>query len=260
MPLTLSNNHLFLTKTKDVFLLCNDFFQSHPLHYFNMIRCYEDGSFFTIGTHAHFVLDWFKELPLISPYNEHSIHQHHYSFLWDDVIPEEGVDIATKKHHIYNGMSILYRYKDHFDIVSFAMPEAHPLAASYYLSSLRLLQDFYQDFLKRGRNLIQTFEKTKIILPHRNRDVNASKLFLNNLKGRVDLQTPQGPSYITSRELISMKMLDEGLSYKYIAQVFDVSPRTIETYISRAKKRTDTHHLQDIIKMLRLSENVTSII
>jgi DNA-binding CsgD family transcriptional regulator len=253
MSILLPDLHPLIIKEKDVQGLCSDLFQSNPLHYFSLIRCYKDGSFFPLGTHAHFMMEWFRTLPLKFPYHDHYAYKQRYTFLWNEVIPEDILHIVTTKHHIYHGMAMIYRYKHYFDMISFAMPNDRPLAGSYYLSCLQTLEDFYHDFLKRGRDLLKIFEKAKVVLPPEKQDQNAGKLFLDNMKGRFSFQRKEGYSYFTSREILCLHMLEEGKSYKYISSIFDVSPRTIETYISRAKKRTDMYNVQDMMNILRLS-------
>lgn len=247
----LDQDHPLMTKQNDIQSLCADFFKSNPFHYFTLVRCYRDGSFFPLGTHAQFVLDWFDMLPMIATSQKCDLYTQRYTFLWDEVLPKEGLHIATCKHHLYHGITLLYRYKDYFDTVSFAMEKDMPSPGSYYVSSLKLLEDFYEDTLKRGREIIRIFEKEKIILPPEKQDKNAHTLFLGDIKGKIQL--PFDGAYLTSREMMCLHMLDKGKSYKYISNIFDVSPRTIETYISRAKKRTDISNLNDLLKMLRMA-------
>lgn len=107
----LKSDHPLIIKQDNVRNLCADFFNANPLHYFTLVRCFHDGSFFPMGTHAQFILDWFDIFPIISVYHERYEHSQKYTFLWDEVMPEEGMDMAISKHGIYNGITIIYRYK-----------------------------------------------------------------------------------------------------------------------------------------------------
>jgi DNA-binding CsgD family transcriptional regulator len=178
------------------------------------------------------------------------VHYQMYTYFWEEALPHSSLSLACERHSLYHGITLMYRYKGYYDMASFAMPEERSFANSYYLSSLLLLQQFYEAFLGKYKRLIKSLDSCKIHLPFEKQDENLTKLVLNNQKGRYEISGYNGNTYLTSIEIMCINLLNSGNSYKTIAGILDISVRTVETYLTRAKLRAGYINMTDLIKSL----------
>jgi hypothetical protein len=134
-----------------------------------------------------------------------------------------------------------------YDLVAFAMPEECHGAGSYYISSLKKLDDFYKEFLHKGHDLLCIAEKKKIILPKEKWSENAEDLFLHNLGGCYEIQGDFGPTHVTGRELMCLKMMINHYSDHAIAAIFEEKLGTVKNSIASFKERTGMNAFDIII-------------
>lgn len=78
--------------------------------------------------------------------------------------------------------------------------------------------------------------KSAIVLPQAYRDVNYQGMCLT--QGKISFRGKAGITYLTTQELACIRFILQGLSYKQTAQMLEISPRTVETYLIRVKRRT----------------------
>lgn len=243
-------DHVFdPTEQTDPFI--SEFLQNQGLGYFSCHRFYQDGSFISLSTQPKFVIDWFIDNPVITPIPKEATYQQTYTFLWHEAVPLNFLNLAREKYSLYQGICLIFRYLDYYDRVSFAMPEEKPMACSYYLSSLSLLRWCYREFLKKYNRPIRELEKRKITLPTEKQDKNLSSILLQNQKGKIEFESANGHTYVTQKELFCINLVRNGYSYKHIADIFEVSNRTIDTYLTRAKERTGYRNLDEILYHVR---------
>lgn len=232
------NNPVFTLKEK-VQELSNDFLKNFGFNYFQYLRCYADGSIGLLTNNTGLIeyVQQIDNLPVVySSYAKEYENTHSYWFLWDDSLPKFPVQLAREKFNFHNGITMVRRSQHYYDMIAVALPTEHPNAASFYLNKLKIIEQYINDFERNHRDLITMMNKNKIALPNVYRDTNYEMLCLAN--GRVNVYGKYGMTYITSQELACLRILFQDASYKEIAQCLGLSPRTVETYISRVRQRT----------------------
>ena len=227
--------------------------EQHNLNHIWFIRIYKDGSFNMLLNYTGFFLDWMEfEWPVYTSFQkEHELLQS-YLYLWDEGLPLPITTLARERHNLHHGITFLKRYQDYYDLIACAMPETRSNAASYYLTHLRDFERFSEDLLKKGSDLIKIGKQEKIQLPSHLLDKNRSNLCLSEKTLRHPVNGKFGAAYITSQELFCLQLLSQGKSYKDIASILSISPRTVETYLIRIKERTGYGERSQLFNFLTL--------
>ncbi len=235
LPLTIPTSHPTFLIEKQVNDFCTPFFDAHGFNYFQYARMYSDGSISVLFNNAnlfrHLVdLDY----PSFSSFKEEE-HQRKqaYWFLWDEELPWLPVKMARDCHNLHHGLTLLRRSKNYYDMIAVALSNAKINAASYYLNKFQAIEYFIQSFEKNNTHLLHAVNSCPIQCPEHNRDRNLYRI-LNPTKRIKVLDN----AYITAQELSCLRLLLSGLTYKEIGQMLELSPRSVETYIARAKLRT----------------------
>jgi DNA-binding CsgD family transcriptional regulator len=146
------------------------------------------------------------------------------------------------------------------------MGEKNPLSASFYLSHLQRIHDF-QEQLTKHMNVLAKRKKSHPTLildpsdPHKdivmqdainNEERKAFDNFILDTQQKYTLYDAfDQPTHLTALEFLSVHLFSQGKSYKTIALLLAISPRTVETYITRAKERTGYVNKYDILNAIR---------
>ena len=219
--------------------LVSPFLQMYGLNYFQYLRCYSDGSFGLL-TNDTSLTEYFhtaeNEPVIFSSYESTQAPLHSYWFSWDEKLPGAPVQMAREKCHLYHGITWVRRAKDYYDMIAVALPQERPDPSSFYLSILGAIESFVYAFDKDHRSLITVMDKNRIALPTPNRDVNYQSMCIAS--GKIPVIGRYGDTYITTQELACVRWLLQRLTYKEIARILTISPRTVETYVNRVKERT----------------------
>lgn len=237
MSLLICQDHpTFLLKEK-IQEVSQHFLMSFGLSYFQYLRCYADGSIGLLTNNTS-IFEYFKHLkntPVVfsSFTNEHA-KNHSYWFLWDEALPESPVEIVRQKFKVHNGLTLIRRYKNYYDMIAVGLSYEQENAGSFYLNKLKAIEEFIGEFDRDNKSLLEIMNKNPIALPAPYRDVNYQKMCLS----QIAIIGKYGQTYLTSQELAVLNWLVRGATYKEIAQLLKISARTVETYLQRIKQRT----------------------
>lgn len=231
------NDFYFRNLEKQVYEICKDFISSRGISYFHFRRNYKDGSILILTNKGELLSDFFrsshKEIKYPPPISTHRS----LVYFWDEYSTEEFVILTREKHKLYHGITIVNRHKEYYDCVAFAMSASHPSPYSWYLNIFHDLKVFSELFPKIADLLIKKTELERIHLSACRQDANRKFLFLPQKSKRIYI-TSDFEGYVTTYELLCMRLLCEGKTYKQIGSILSMSPRTVETYLDRLKNRT----------------------
>lgn len=233
--------------------ICSHFLAQHGFNYFQYLRCYKNGSC-SLLTNETGLFEYFLQMPTVpviySSYTEEHEKLHTYWFLWDEELPPFPVNFAREKFNLHHGLTLVRRSKDYYDMIAVALSRERRNITSFYLTKHKIIERFINTFDKTNHGLIEHINKNPLVLPMLNRDVNYQEICLRN--GRIEVIGRHGPLYITSRELVCLRLLLQGATDKQIAQILHLSHRTVQTYLARIKQRAGVVHrseLEDLISV-----------
>jgi DNA-binding CsgD family transcriptional regulator len=257
MPLKISLDHSTLALKGKVQEVCNNFLEASGFNYFQYLRCFSDGSIGLLTNNTG-LIEHFQHVdnsPVVfSSFENDYANTHSYWFLWDEELPKSPVQLAREKFNIRNGLTLVRRSKNYYDMIAVGLPTEQANPGSFYLNKLKTIEQFVKEFDSDNRDLIELMNKNPIALPEAYRDVNYKNICLT--KGKIIVRGKSGSTYITAQELACLRLLFQGASYKEIAQSLDISPRTVETYFLRVKQRTGLSSHVEIERTMSLSETI----
>ena len=138
----------------------------------------------------------------------------------------------------------------------FSMTRNDIHASEMYLNNLSLLKHFIDYFNEKAKDLIDTTDKRKLAYYQRQLNVhNSSKdeILTEKIKQFLEetqitrrnmqttarsIQSKNGEIKLAPREVECLHYLARGNSTKEIARILDLSPRTIDFYLSNTKQKT----------------------
>lgn len=253
MSVRISLDHPIFTLKNKIQELSNDFLTNFGFNYFQYLRCFSDGSIGLLTNNTG-LIEYFEHIdnsPVVfSSFSGEHENAHSYWFLWDEALPEFPVSLAREKFNFHNGITLVRRSKNYYDMIAVALPKEQANTGSFYLNKLKVIEQYINDFDKQNKDLISLMNENRVLLPFKYRDVNYETLCL--VKGRINFHGKYGLTYITSQELSCLRLLFQGYSYKETALFINLSPRTVETYIHRIKQRTGFLVLSEIERALSL--------
>lgn len=247
-----SSFHLFCSLASDVDKICKSFLQARGLSYFHFRRIFKDNTFVVLSNDISFCTDFFKNNIKEPSYYIPTYIRQSSVYFWDECMSPEIIDLTREKHGLYHGITILSRRKNFYDCSAFAMPEFHSAPSSYYLHILKDLQTFSELFPKRASSLIEKACQNRIKLLSSREDQNRQSFFLPERSARHPL-SDHPDDYITTYELLCLQLFQDGKSYKQIGELLSMSPRTVETHLSRLKIRTGLTLRDLFLKSFRIS-------
>ena len=251
MKLTIENDHPIFALSPLVAEYCSEFLKHHGFNYFQYNRCYADGSILNFSnTSALAKLLFGAGFSVQSSFAGDHEKLPSYVFFWDEELPEVPVNLVREKIGIYHGMTILKRNREFYDMIAFGMDKPRRNAMSYYINNFKVLEKFADQFIKTRTDLLSIHERQKLQLPTTYQDPNRLKICLSDRQQRFAIKGKFGKTYATAQEIFCLQYLEQGKSYKEIADILTISPRTIETYLERVKHRTGFNTREQIFTAL----------
>jgi DNA-binding CsgD family transcriptional regulator len=251
MSYIIDRNHPVYTLSSIIQEICDLFFKAYNFSYFQYLRCYPDGSISILINRTDLFESFVQHnYPTLSSIDNQTMLKQNYFFFWDEALPTVPVTMAREQHQLYHGMTWVRRYKNHYDMIGFAMPAEKRNIHAFYLNHHSILKQFVDDFEHQTHHLQKLVEKNKIYPPPYLHDANCQKLCLPNNRKKIYISTQDINTHLTNQEFFTLQLLSEDKSFKEIAQILDISHRTTETYIDRIRVRTGINNQRDLIKLL----------
>lgn len=239
---------LLKNKTQEV---SQQFLTTFGFNYFQYLRCFADGSISGLTNNTGLVeyIQQVENAPVVfSSFEKEHENAHSYWVLWDEMMPTVPVQIAREKFNIRNGLTLVRRSKHYYDMIAVGLPTEQANPGSFYLNKFKAIEQFIFEFDKDNKDLIDVMNKNPIALPKTYRDVNYENICLT--KGKVRVSGKSGITYLTTQELSCLRGFFQGGTYKSIGQMLEISPRTVETYLSRIKERTGFYTYAELERMM----------
>jgi DNA-binding CsgD family transcriptional regulator len=237
MNLQLDSNHSIFVNAPEVQEYFKEFAKREELSYFQFARFYNDGSMLGLLNRVDLFqkfldLGWYS----FSALREEDKSKCSYSFFWDEDLPEEPVSLARSHCSIYQGMTIVRRAPNYYDMIGFGRDTPCSSPGGYYLTRLRALEDFALSFEGAFKTILKNPAPHLIMPPSHQQDPNGPLICLGNRN--IPIRGSQGHTHVTPRESECLQLWARHLTLKEIANYLDISPRTVETLLDRCRTRT----------------------
>lgn len=227
-----SNNlsNLFLEVTKQL----RDMMPGKDIYY---TRIYKEGSIHTISTNKEWLNKWlyyFNDFngTLFQEKIKKTISSISNVYAAWNYSKYDSLLEFNHNYQIVQGFDIYKRKKDYVEMWAFSGSAGNPLFHDYCIDNITKLEEITSSHAKLLENYNDLFfaEKAEISL---------------------DLGSEFDRAFLTPRELECARLIIIGKTTKEIARDLNISPKTVEIYITNIKNKTNCHYKNDLIKSYR---------
>lgn len=249
----INKDHVFFQLSQDVDAISaplNTYFQ---IHYFAFKRTYDDGSKIYLFNHPTYYRHWFKsQYYLIGNREAKPSHYESGYDLWESLPdPYKLYDEGAKNFDIANGLTVTRKYEKYCDFFFFATNSRNTHIRQLYFERRDVFEKYCDYFVSSSQDLINRAETAKIILPSPKPIELPKPVFeINKFLKEIHSAGDEGLCHLTVREIECAYLLAEGKSYKEIAKVFGLSPRTIEEHSHNIRHKLGCKNKSELISVL----------
>jgi len=223
-------------------------------------RFYLQGGLLHLTTHPEWCEHWYENQYWISNSFQDRVNrlskQSSLFYIWPDIPPKDRVYNALYELNIWNGVMIYKKYNDCIESFGFASAiRENSQVKNIYLYEKDILEHFMLYFKDKIIPLVKSFERS-ILLPYaidipNNSSTEVQKQnFRNATKIKNHYLRMNGEDIkITYREGECLSLLSKGKKIKEIARQLELSPRTIEFYLSNLMEKTQLNSKVQLIQL-----------
>lgn len=248
-------NHPSLTLASDMQAIASPLLQKYNLSYFQYLTVFLDGSFSIATNHARWLEFVFPYMAanakpaVYSHIKQEQLNKNTYYFLWEPNLPREPVQLA-RQFDIANGLTLVERFDDHYNMIGFGTPVSNQQAIDTYLNHLPEFLQFVQNFKHDQKSLIKTINDAKFTVPKPLQDQNLDKMLYKAKHKAIPIVFQGITQHVTQQEYACIKGLANGSTCKEIAKSLDISPRTVESYMNRVKNRFGLRNKRELLQLI----------
>ncbi len=181
---------------------------------------------------------------------------------WEDAIANlesvsQYIKTLAMNYDIANGIIITKKYDSHVDFYNFATTKNNKLGYSLYLNCIDVLESFIRYFNDQASDLLSESYLERYYLADATDKSLLTKVTADGLGSlRLECQSNENNVImsefynLTYRERQCVEQLVSGRACKQIAAALNISPRTIEKFISNIKTKTNSKTLYQAIGKL----------
>ncbi len=260
----ISEKHYLLSLGNNVETICKPL-QQQGITYFCHLRIFNDHTIYGLTNNAESLYNHFKkQFPFDRPRPPKiSGDKFHYlPFLDTNDFSYQQLREYRDMFKTDNPIFFFERYKNYTDIYVYASDPYDYNVVNFYINNIDFLEKFKFYFKDKASSLIKKSNKNKLtIAPYlwsnfdakKNKHVTAdNKQRLNKqLKAKHYALSIEGKEIrITQRELDVLQALFYSNTIKEAAQLVELSPRTVESYLNNIRYKLNLRRKSDIIRVL----------
>jgi DNA-binding CsgD family transcriptional regulator len=224
----------------DVKEICKPFFSQLGLNYFDYFRFYPDNTFVGLASNGAWVEHFFKRrYTMGSTLKNSGIH------LWSAYQSVEAVKEAREYYSHDFGVSMFNQTPEYIEYFDFATDSNNRQIISTYYNT-DVLQKCAEYFKEKAMPLINKACANPIIIPG---------TMQGNLISEKDFISNHFTS-LTPQQLQCAIYLVKGFTFKEIAKILKLSPRTVGHYIENIKDRYQCSKKHELISFLLKLDSV----
>lgn len=254
-------NKLFNPNEQRLFESCHEVAEiSKPLQQFNIAGFnykvnYFDGKMFSICTDQKW-LEYYFDNQLYTHIPKNMLHICQNDFvLWDELENNRIVESANSEFQISHIISIVRRHKDRIELFNFSADKNNDMMNTWYINNLDLLMHFCNYFLGKYSQNIKKLPcyqplqpKHNISTPEPTANLLIKQHFIKQTKFKSWNGQLNGRNIsLNYNEIYYLINLLTGKTSKEISYKMHLSPRTVEGYLSRLKKKLGCHNKSDLL-------------
>lgn len=225
------------------------FLQNHDLNFFQFCRIYKNDTAICLITHPEMVHERIrKKRGMLAYVDSAFLKAFSYIFLWNERFEKKETDLA-RQFNIDNGICFIERHYDFYDMAAFGSENSKRNMQGNYLNIISKLKAMTKIFQINNASLLQEAHKNRFFIPCGLNDPNSQKLFIG--RNFTKFITANGIKFsLTLMEQKVLFAMSEAFTNKEIASLYNISVRTVETYIDRVRNKSGLSTKTELLNML----------
>jgi DNA-binding CsgD family transcriptional regulator len=238
-------NKIFAIKVaNDMQKIATPLRKNFNITYFGYLKAYLDGTHFVLSTSPEWLACFYDHFYAHGVAHKNIDAYHSGYFLWSEFSDQTTVSVMQNHFNFAQGISIIKKQEDCCETFSFATSANNASIKNWYLNNIDLLEKFILYFKEQAHDILLLSERKDrfllpIVLPASPNEIyvtipdnTARQNFLNEINGVsscLDL--------LSKQQKECLRYLVKGMSTKKIAQMLQLSPRTVEHYLDAVKTK-----------------------
>lgn len=218
---------------KEVAAFSYSFLEKFNYCIFNFIRLYSNGNAFYLCDNYEWLNYYLSHgYPAIGAFEQNTSLRSNEFVLWSALDDKDPIVVYSRElFNIKYGITLIRKFKEGFDFFNFGTANNSLSAFNIITSQLNDLNKFIDTFYDRSKSLILTMEKTPLNL----KELKCEPLSSDVKK--IYLGPMYNYSHLTEKEVSYLKNLTDGMTIPEIANLWNISPRTIEKHLENIKHK-----------------------
>ncbi len=225
---------------------------------FGYMRTYNDCSYLSLlDGYEDYSKKFFESIPKSDPHFIEAIQTAPYgeaSFALWPTMPKVLTPILSllDAYSLWHGFQITYRREDYCEMFSFTFDKQAGDRSAFYMQNIPILLKFINYFKAQAIDLIDCHKSSLALFPERFDtnfiDNNKLQQFLSDIDKSLVLKDLNGNiAHLTHRESECLKAFANNKTCKEVAQLFGISPRTVELHIHNIKQKLGINYKNQLI-------------
>lgn len=242
----------FLNYSKDILEICKPLKQLH-LSYFSYTLCKKDGGRIYLTNFPQRLEHYLEKKEYLTGNLESNPENYSPQVISWATLPNQSVIDVCRKMNLDHGIFIIKPFQEYTEYYGFGTNKNNYSIINTYLTNIDLLDQFTGYFKDKAASIMTEVKKHSIILPFTANNLIAKPDLqaVNGLKNKLtNRQSVKKIQKLTVRQRDCAKLLMEGKSIRVIAEILNLSPRTVETYINNIKIKLNCANKIELIRKL----------
>ncbi len=229
---------------------------------FSYMRIYKDSSYLSLlNGYEEFNTKYFETIQKSDPHfietMQNTTHEEPQFSIWPtDQKKLTPIFSLLDSYNIWHGFQITYRKENYCEMFSFSFDKQSSDKTAFFLKNIPLFIKFIAFFRTQAGDLIDDRDKKKIAVFPQKFCIDPVEINESMHKFLADINKPfllhdisGNIVHLTKRESECFKFFTKNRTSKEIARLLDISPKTVEIYISNIKQKLGIHYKNQIFEM-----------
>lgn len=251
----------FWEKCTEIKQICKPFFDQVGITYFDYARFYPDYTSIILFTSSEYLRFFLLNKNYKCPVG----YMLPGRYLWHSYISNEFLEIVNQNFNVFHGITVIRDRHEYKELFNFAAPKNNKVILDIFLNNQAILEYFVTFFLKQNEELFSKHQNTKIIMPDSvikpptgtyNEQISLSDLIRimqhdnKKLKNKIILNINKQLITLSIRETQCLTLIIAGNTSKQIANILDISSRTVDAFIKSILEKTNAFNRVDLLSKL----------
>lgn len=246
---------------KEVKSICKPLFENTPIDFLEFIRSYDDGSYLTLCTNVLW-LEYYFENKL---YQDSCFHgnskNYKKSTIFTDTLKSSQniVQECGNQFHIHYCLASIQPGHGYVDTFIFGTSEKDNKIYDFYLNNMDLLDRFIFYFYDQANDIIIKHLDDKFKFIHSSYIIVKDELKIQDrkpgLKRSLEIDNyilqDRNQCRLSNREVECLHWIEQGKSCDEVGIILNISGRTVESHLSRVKKKLNCYKTSQLISLAK---------